>query len=288
MSAIAVAQLDNPAPIVGDDALLAANLAALRLTQPTIADWLETAGDAGWFRTHGLDGCLTAARKTDAGIEWLDRTPIPVTRARATLRGVAAGDRNYALATPGSGAEIDLLLSRFAAHQALFVIADDPSRLRAVLSLRDHAIDIRRSRLLFVQAPRIQDELLSMLRTHEGLLVPAALLATPPTDADWTGRVTSALQHVAAQISAERATAANALRISPSAPARTTRVAVLALQPDSIDHALALRLTEELSHAGIAATLAALDGPLHAHSLVHERAIAAFAPTIALAINHPP
>lgn len=288
MSAIAVAHLDSPTPIARDDAFFSANLATMRVTQPDIASWLEAAGDGGWFRTHGLDGSVTAARKTDAGVEWLDRTPIPVTRAHATLRNVAAGDRNYALATPGSGAEIELLLSRFATHQALFVIADDPSRVRAILALRDHASDIRRARLLFVQAPRMQDELLSMLRTHEGLLVPAALLATPPTDADWTRRVTAALQHVAAQIGTERATAADALRIRPPAPDRTTRVAVLALQPDSTDHALAVRLTEELSHAGIAAMLAALDGPLHAHSRVHERAIAAFAPTITLAINHPP
>jgi hypothetical protein len=148
-------QLDAAAPFSPDPAVLQHNLTALQSAAPELAKTLQSATPPpDWDAVVALDGTPTyRCRAADGAVTWHTASAVPGERARASFRELNVPDRNLALPTIATGAELLELLERTPPTVAVFVFEPDPAALVAILRLLDFSDAVKAGRCVFVHAP---------------------------------------------------------------------------------------------------------------------------------------
>jgi hypothetical protein len=231
---VATATADSSPP---DVAIFENNLFALSKYQPEGIDRLrESCGPLTLCPARGRDGAATFAWTDEGGLtQWLGRTTMPTVRAAALADAFQAGDGNVLLAGFGQGAEVDLLLKRFAPHQAVMVVEDCPWAAACVLKLYDFSAALRGGRLLVFSGADAWQTLEQFLAHHDGYLEPQRILSWPWFNAQQATEVSQRLKAINARLAAHRASgfSANLVRKVPTqASASKPIVAVLSTIPE--------------------------------------------------------
>lgn len=286
-------ELDTPAThavnstIVAD--ILARNLDALRTTQSDLADRVASREvPTHWRIVESLDRTMTW-RTEHAGEPpaWLGNTAIPQRRAAAQLERFATGQPNLALPALGTGAELTCLLQRLPLHESVFVFFEDEIELLAVLHVRDLEPAIQWQRCVFVPPGDELAYLTGYLVQNDGLLPPARI-ALPDLAAPLrTQQVQSLCEQVMQRRQAawvERRTQLAALPTKP--PATTPRLAVVSLHPRDALHRVSWRLADAAEAAGWSVLRRKMATPRDGDGAAHASALAEFAPSVTLCVNH--
>lgn len=281
-----LARLDDVRPAALDPTTWARNIAALRASQPQLAERVQAAAPpAGWCAAMSLDNVPTwRIEPRGAAPAWLDGAALPATRAAAMdLR--KAADRNIALATIGSGYEAASLLERTATTQAVFVFEDNLAQVAAVLRIvrLDEAIEAGRFWILPDAASA--DPLLALLGERAGLLPPGIILHLPGVAPERVTRLQETLRRAAEAIAAVRTSLLDAARarFAAAAACRTGdgagSIAILSATPDRDAHAASLALAAATSAAGAASEALVLDRPDRVHALWSVERLASLCPS---------
>ena len=176
-----LAGTDAARPINDSDALLRANLDALRATLPQSARVVvESAAPSSLIPTMGRDGADTFSwTDQDGRTRWLGETTMPSISEDALAEQFEPGAGNAILLGMGHGVAIRAISKRLRAHQAIFVVEPEAWRVAAALRLHDLSRLIRRGRLLLFVGPDAWDRLVHHLVDRPGFLPPERALAWP-------------------------------------------------------------------------------------------------------------
>lgn len=298
-----LAQLDALHPATLPPETWSANLAALVVEQPALAEEVKrTALPESWRAAVALDGFVTFRTEPPGEpAAWLGGTAAPLTRARSRLAKFDHAGKNPALPTCGAGAELDFLLTRLPAQVAVFVFEADIRVLAALLRAHDWSSAIADSRCVLVPPGREKAYLAELMESQPGLLPPGEILLPDLVSASRLAELREIGEHLHRRTSEQRTTAISQLRsqgvlLAPQSRASSpraepviapARVAVLVLKP----HATSFRTAECLARA--AADLSwpvlhrATTDPRHVHPLSHCRALADFRPTLTVSVGGP-
>jgi len=285
--------LDEVRPYVPDPRIWCENLASLRLVQPDLSSRLATLVlPDDWRPALALDGTPTwRIEPPGQPAQWLAQSAAPGTRARALLRDLAAADRNPALASIGTGAELSLLLERLATWQAVYVFEEDELCLSAVLRLVPLARALAESRCVLVPAREEERFLIEWLDRLPGMLPPGNLICLPSLPRPRVEHLHRVCESVVQRTSEHRAARLESLRsraADPRPPAGPTpRLVTAALTPDPLAQRLALRLASAARRLGWAATECVMDHPRRAGPLPHAERLCEFGPELIVCVNHP-
>lgn len=167
-----------------DPRVYEANLAALRLSEPQLADLVGGAAPAADAVRPAMtrDGRVSLQVRGDDGLwSWFGRTSIPGARAEALLANFESGHGNVLLPGIAQGCEAKLLLGSLGSHRAVFVWEPDPRQLALALHLYDYAADLAARRLVPIVCPAeaLSQTLIDTLEAHPGLLCPERMLMWP-------------------------------------------------------------------------------------------------------------
>lgn len=279
-----LALLDEIRPAELDPATWSRNLAALRGTQPQLAEHVQRAAPpASWRAALSLDDVASwRVERQGEPPEWLDGAALPATRA-ASMDLRKAADRNIALATIGTGHEPASLVERTAPTQAVFVFEDDLSQVAAVLRTVRLDAAIEQGRLWILTDSASAEPLLALLRERPGLMPPGIILHLPGVSAERIGRLQETLRIAAEKIAAIRAPLLAAARSRFASGASSPRNAgrPFALVDATVDrgvHAACGALADAVSAAGSAAEALILDRPDRVHALWSAERLAALCP----------
>ncbi len=283
-----------------DPAAWSANLAALAVQEPALAEELRAAVlPDHWRPAIAVDGFTTfRIEEPGAPAAWLGQTAAPLTRARSRLGAFDPAGKNPALPTCGAGAELDYLLTRLPAHVAVFVFEADLRVVAAVLHTHDWSAAIGAGRCIFVPPDHEYSFLTTLMATCPGLLPPGEILlpdlapATRIAELRALGerlhRETSERRNMAlAELGGPRGLLASPSTTAALSPTATPRLALLALRPQP----LAIRAAECLARAadrlGWPALHRATTAPHSVHPLAHCRALAEFRPDVTIYAGGP-
>jgi hypothetical protein len=302
MDAIDLAALDQLQPVNLDPLLWSANLSALRAQQPELAHQLECLTlPSHWRPAVALDGFPTyRIESPSAAPQWLAGTAAPRTRAGALFRHDQIADRNPALPTIAAGAELQLLLDRLSAQQAVFVFEESVLQLAAVLRIVDLTSALAEGRCILIPPEREQAFLEEHLDRYPGLLPPGMILTPACVSTERLARVRSICETVARRISDARGQRLLAVTARTSAqtpnrgdgrdarPDHAPRIAVLAVGPNPRSHQLSGELTAAADGLCWPTCCCAARGPRNVHVLPHCEKLADFAADLSICIDHPP
>jgi hypothetical protein len=294
MDAIDLAGLDGAALVDLDPSLWSANLAALRAEEPELAQQLErTAVPSHWRPVAGLDDFPTyRIERTGEPPQWLASTAAPRTRAAALLRYDQISDKNPALPTIGTGAELILLLDRLTPQQAVFVFEENTAQLAAVLRTVELAQGIAAGRCILIPPQREQAFLEELLERYPGLLPPGSIVTLPLVSAEHLAQVRRICETTARQASDARNLRLQSLatRTSPGATkhAAEPRLAVLALGRHPKSHRLSSELVAAAERLRWTTCPCAATNPRDIHVVPHCEKLAGFAAELSICIDHPP
>lgn len=291
MDAINLALLDSADEIHLDAQVFARNLSALRLEQPEFAAELEkVALPRHWRPAQTLDGA--AGFRTEppgAPPQWLGGAAAPNTRAAAILNLDCLTDKNPALLSVG--AELTFLLRRLSPRQAVYVFEPEEAALAAILRLCDISADIESGRCILAPPNREREFLAELLRTHEGLLPPGAVVPPPnanPAQLQHVQRICEEAASNAAQSRDHRYQTIRNSRPHSSRPSLDPRLAVIALGANPSSHRLAKALAEAGGRLGWETCTRVSAGPRDVHPLPHAAALVDFEPSLTVCIDHNP
>lgn len=167
------------------EALLAANLAALRQRDTALAEQIAAVvipdsvqmvasrDGSVTFRLTGPDGKRT----------WLGYSSLPLVSARANNGRVKHGEGNMVVNGIGHGAEVELILQDMGLHQAILVVEKELLHLNLALRLREFTLVLSTGRLVLLYGPDPVAALETFYREHPGYnLATEALTCTWLTD----------------------------------------------------------------------------------------------------------
>jgi hypothetical protein len=174
------------------DANRRASLAALRQTQPWIAESLPPP-DPSLRWLLGRDGSLTA-RRGERG-RWLGDCSLPHRAARRMFRDLDANAPVCCLLAPIHAGMIRVVLDTLRANQALLVIVPDPAELAGMLACEDFSSDLSDHRLWFVGSDVLGD-IDRIYTRHPGLPVPGQFIRPSFTSCDTEQLIASAQQAI--------------------------------------------------------------------------------------------
>lgn len=292
-AAVDLSTLDAYRPGTVAPAIWSANRAALSGVQPDLVELLRgVALPSTWRPALALDDALTyRCEELGAPPAWLGNTAAPLTRARAQLGQFDPAGKNPALPCIGTGAELRALLDRLPVYLAAFVFEADPCALAAVLRTQDFSTPIARGQCLLIPPGRELAYLTELMSTHPGLLPPGNLVLpdlVPPARLEELRVICEQIFAATARRRGERLHAlASAAPPAAMATAGTTpRFAVLALHPQRTVQALAVDLEQAARSLEWPVLRRIVADPHSVHPLVHCAALAEFAPSLTLCVNH--
>jgi hypothetical protein len=268
------------------------NLAALRQIDSLLADQLEqTPLPECWRPVQALDGCITFRTEPPGQApSWLAASAAPMTRAHALLADFRPGDKNPALPSIAAGSELTFLLGHLPTHKAVFVFESELAALAAVLRVVDLAEHIRAGRCVLIAPEREETSLAELLERHPGLLPPGNILRLPHVPASRLEQLRATCERVALRTMQQRAQRIDELARAAAAelPAATStpRLAVLALGPDRPSLVAGRALARAAGELGWEVRRCAPDGPRDIHVLAHVEALANYAPSLTICVNH--
>ncbi len=286
-------QLDEARPYAPDPRIWSDNLASLRLVQPDLASRLAALVlPPDWRPALALDGTPTwRIEPPGQPARWLAQSAAPGTRARALLRDLVVSDRNPALASIGTGAELSLLLERLAPWQAVYIFEEDELCLSAVLRLLPLARALAESRCVLVPAREEERFLIEWLDRVPGMLPPGNLICLPSLPRPRVEHLRRVCESVVQRTSEHRAARLESLRSRaadlrpPAGPA--PRLVTAALTLDPLAQWLALRLAAAARRLGWEAAECVMDHPRHAGPVPHAERLCEFGPELIVCVNHP-
>lgn len=294
MPADSLAHLDDAAALEINPDIFARNVSALREESPSLAEQVEhTPLPAHWRAVRGLDGAPTfRIEPPDGSPTWLAGTAAPATRARALLEQAVSGQANAALPTVGAGAELALLLRHLPQRCAVYLFESDWNAVAAVLRLNDFSEAIRAGRCVVTPPEESEDFLDGLLDRHPGLMPPGNLVGLPGVSGARLNELHALCERAADRCVRERAerldVARRALVEKGGSASSPPRVAILALTAERRAHVAGRSLQRSAEGLGWPACLCVIDGPRTVHPLVHCEALAEFAPTLTICLDHEP
>ena len=214
-----------------DPRIFEANLAALRLIEPALADVVGHAAppDEAVRPAFTRDGQLSLQVRAEGGAwAWFGRSSIPRVRAEALLANFESGHGNVLLPGVAGGTEAQLLLGSLEVHRAVFIWEMQPEQLALAFRLHDCAAALAASRLVpFVcPAEALTATLLDILDARPGLLCPDRILMWPWCTYEQTGDLRNSIEVAWHEAEHRREQALNALQ-----PALAGRVGDLQGRP---------------------------------------------------------
>lgn len=173
-----------------EDDRLEVNLAALREVDSGLAERIAAAaGSDAVQMVRGSDGRVTfrlplADPRNGEPMRggralWLGRTSMPSVSGEALLSRFGAAEENVLFVGAGSGYEIDRVLARAGAEQAVFVLEPSAAVLACVLRLYDWGEALRSGRLVLLHGTLGSDVLTSWLVAHPSYSLPVRVLPWP-------------------------------------------------------------------------------------------------------------
>ena len=164
------------------------NLAALRATQPALADVVDASI---------VPDSVTPAKARDASPSflitdrddrqrWFGGSSMPTVSAAEVFADFHSDGRNLALPGVLTGFEPLVLLPRMPRHTALFVVEADPVNLKLAMLLHNYATAFSEGRLIFMLcgAGALSQAMKTFFEHHPGLELPTHLLKVPQRSAD--------------------------------------------------------------------------------------------------------
>ncbi len=286
-----LSKLEQTRALSLDPSIWTENLVALRVAQPEAAALLEGAlPPADWRACEALDGSHTyRVERAGQPPVWISGSALPRRRAEALLASVGPGDSNPALASPGSGAEVRVLLDRLSPTQAIYVFAQDPAEAAALLRATPLAGEIRTLRCVVVPGGDPLGLLQRLLERVAGLLPPGNLIRFLFDDAARVATVRQVCEQLGGRIAAARQSRLAALAAEPipaHAPGDVPRLFVAALRPAHDGRCVARQLDAALDELGWHGEACAVETPADVHPLRHALALRDVAPQLVLAIQH--
>jgi hypothetical protein len=291
-----LAEMDELRPATLDPAVWSANLAALAVEQPLLAEELRALVlPETWRPALAPDGFVTyRTEQPGAPAAWLGQTAAPLVRARSRLERLDVAGKNPALPTCGTGAEVHFLLSRLPGHLAVFVFETDRQVLAAVLHTQDWSAAITQGRCVLVPPAREYAFLTELMERSSGLLPPAEILLPDLVAPARVAELRAIGERVNRETTQRRDTHLRALGNSVVPSSRTPgdsavppRLALLALRPQSA----ALKVAEGLERAARRlewpVLRCATADPRNVHPLPHCRAVAEFRPDLTIYVGGP-
>lgn len=284
-----LATLDHPPTRTCEPGIWAGNLAALHAVHPTLAAALADLELPGhWRPVRGLDDSPTYLLHPPGQMPtWLGSTAAPRTRARGVLAVFRPADKNYALPTCGTGAEIENILQRLKPHQALYVFVQELHECLALLRTWDLATALRSFRCILVPAERAAADLSELLRANPGLAPPGEIVLPDLVAPEQLAALRSLGERLQRQWQADQATRLEALRnaLRARAPASGPRLALLALTPDAVARGAAEAVARAAEQLGWPHVCRLAHDPRDAVGLAHAEALAAFRPTLTVYVQ---
>jgi glycosyltransferase involved in cell wall biosynthesis len=281
------------AAIPVDDRIFPANLAALRVRQPEVAQRLEDlALPPGAQIAVGRDGQLVGCTcADDRRVSWLGGSSMPSFSAPALLASYFDKGVNVVLPTIGTGHEPRILAERLPRHCAVFVCEPDWVRLALALRVVDLAELLSAGRMVLV-AGDTEQSLTAFLTEHEGYDFPTELYPLPIVRSAEAAALTGALERTGRRIDqirrGEFECLTAALRQDRPSPGPTPRATILSIDAygGAVEQAECLRLAME--RLGWPNTCRVPDAPQHCSLMARVRALAESRPDLVLLLNGTP
>lgn len=164
-----------------DEKLLAANLQALRESDPTAAEAIEAVNVPDTVEPAvARDGCPSFRfLQSDGRRGWLGHTSVPSIAARANLTRLTFDNGHLAMNGIGSGLDARLILEVLGPHQALFVVESNFLFLNLALRLHDFTEALRVGRLILLAGPDPAVLIRDFYRRHPGYAIISRTMAWP-------------------------------------------------------------------------------------------------------------
>jgi hypothetical protein len=162
--------------------------------------------------------------------------------------------------------------------------------LAAVLRIADLAEELRAGRCILVPPDEEHAWLAELLERHPGLLPPGNILCLPLVPASRLEQLRSTCEAVTSHTAQRRAQRveqfAQAATSEQPGTTRTIRLAVLALNRDRLSLSASQSLARAAEQLGWDVRRCATEGPRDVHVLAHVEALADYAPSLTICVNH--
>lgn len=185
-----------------------ANLAAIRTTQPRLADAIERLFPKEMEWVYARDGALMA-RHND---RWWNGCSLPLRSAEFMLNDALLTGPMICYLIPRHAAQVRVALDRMERPQAIIALNPDLSELCVLLACEDFSEQIAAHRLWFAWGDQWQEELSLLLRQNPGLPAPTQFVRPITADSSQADALVVPAQQVFAEQSAWRTSLANAAR----------------------------------------------------------------------------
>jgi hypothetical protein len=228
----------GPASATLDTPAFRANQAALRGTQPELAERLHRVKLPPSARiAAGRDGSPVAILAEDASrVTWLGGSSMPSVSGPIAVEHYNVPHAGVVLLGIGTGYEPRYLAGRLARHYAVIVSEPDLARLALGLAASDLS-DLIGSRRVLLLDGDIETSLPVFLREHADLECPGQLFSLPGLDADTVAARSAAVQRAVTAVQLERSRIIEQMAGEMNARPRdynleSPRVLVVATRPD--------------------------------------------------------
>lgn len=208
----------SAAPAEQAAAHLRQNLAALRITQPELAESAAADPAILEYRT-ARDGSLSAL---ESPRRFVGGCSVPAALADELLGTVELASPAVCYLAPTHAAEIALALRKLRHTQVLWVIWPEIEPLRLALRLCDFSEPLGQRRLWFAAGADWAGQLRHLLEAHDGLAVPAQLVRTPLLPPELGEAMTAQMRDLLGQVSEHRAARLAELRARPTTVSAST------------------------------------------------------------------
>lgn len=273
--------------------LYSRNLEALRLSQPSVAGIIERFAVSDHVRAAtGRDGAPTLQFVAGGRRSWLGGSSMPTISAAEMFGNSRADAGNVTLPGILTGAEALVVLERIAPYRALFVIENDPLRLKLAMHLYDYTRAMDRGRLIFVLEDDFSARLREVFEQHQGLELPTQMFTVPQRSPAATAELQRRLEQAGEGVLRLQARTTEALVRAMARRARGTlppspRTAVVTLDPSPATADQVRRIGRALAQLHWPTEICVPSAPQQCHVLARLKAIERIAADWVLVVNSP-
>lgn len=167
--------------VVSETPTYQANIEALRLSQPDVAELLERTPVPDDVQSAiGRDGCNTYRLRDSTGeATWFGRSSMPSISAVQQFIDFRCNEVNVVLPGILNGQEVLVLATKIAAHRAVFVLEERPLDVKLAVRLYDYSELISAGRLVFLIGSDVESAFRKLFEARPGFEMPAQLVHLP-------------------------------------------------------------------------------------------------------------
>jgi hypothetical protein len=189
-----------------------ANVAALRRTQPALAETIQSVMFDQWV--FARDGSLHAFDATTQ--RWFANCSVPLLAGRAVLATLEPGSMVSCFLAPAHAGLLRAARERAGDDAAILAIIPELTTLRVILSCHDFSGEIASHHLWFAAGAAWAAELGHIFAENPGLPTPARFIRTKLIDGDLADAMIRDAQQVFSDLLADRARAVESIRVGSS------------------------------------------------------------------------